>query len=307
MYLESEVGSARVCGPAIGFNSEVHLRAASSHSCLRVLVVSGLTVVLSACGASDEIAGPTVSAVSPTIGLSGLPEPLGGATDPPNPPTTPAPLTTTQASGPTTSTEPAKPIGDRVLGNRLLMIGDSLLASTAERFGGQMCDVLGEQGWSVAVEAEENQRIGFGDEVLDERLEKSDAPEWDAAAIFLGNNFGGDVDAFTEDLIDYIERLAPRPTLVYTLTEVDDGQAELNEMIRALPRTHPEVFVVDWAQLAVESPELLASDGLHLSDAGRNHLAVTTAQALGEAPAADDVVCLKALFTDDSAADSSGA
>ncbi len=250
-------------------------------------MASGLTVVLSACGASDEVADPAVSAVSPTIGLTGLPGPLSGATDPPGLPTASASST-------------FEPIGDRVLGNRLLMIGDSLLASTAERFGGQMCDLLGEQGWSVAVEAEENQRIGFGDEVLDERLEKSDAPEWDAAAIFLGNNFDGDVDVFTDDLIDYIERLAPRPTLVYTLTEVDDGQAELNEMIRALPQAHPEVFVVDWAQLAVESPELLASDGLHLSEDGRNHLAAATAHALGEAPEADDVDCLKALFTDDS-------
>ncbi len=267
-----------------------------------------IVAVVGACGASSETADPVVSAVSPTIALTGMPGPLSGATDPPSPPTTPAPPTTAArpTTRPTTTTEPPDPIGDRVLGNRLLMIGDSLLASTAERFGGQMCDVLGEQGWSVAVEAEESQQIGFGDEVLDERLEKSDAPEWDAAAIFLGNNFDGDLGAFTNDLTEYIERLSPRPTLVYTLTEVDNGLTALNRMIRALPRTHPDVVVVDWAQLTAESPELLASDGLHLSDEGRTHLAVATAQALGEAPDGDDAVCLKALFTDDARASDSG-
>ncbi len=292
------------CWPGIGFNVEVHLRATPRRACLRGLVVVGILAVVAACGASNETADPVVSAVSPTIALTGMPEPLSGATDPPSPPTAPAPPTT--AARPTTTTEPPEPIGDRVLGNRLLMIGDSLLASTAERFGGQMCDVLVEQGWSVAVEAEESQQIGFGDEVLDERLEKSDAPEWDAAAIFLGNNFDGDLVAFAKGLTDYIERLAPRPTLVYTLTEVDDDHAALNRMIRALPLTHADVVVVDWAQLTAESPELLASDGLHLSDEGRTHLAVATAQALGEAPDTDDAVCLKALFTDDASASDSG-
>lgn len=179
------------------------------------------------------------------------------------------------------------------------MIGDSLLASTAPRFGGPMCEVLGKQGWSVAIEAEQNQFVPFGDVVLDERLEKSDAPEWDVAAIFLGNNFDGEVDEFTLRMIDYLRRLAPRPTMLFTMTEVDGDHVELNRRIRDLAASNEHVVVVDWATISADDPDLLAGDGLHLSKAGELRLAEVTAAALGEAPDADEVKCLKTIFAVD--------
>lgn len=266
-----------------------------------------LSAGLIGCGDTDD-AGPTVSlGISPTVALGVLPEALSGSVAPPEPPTTrPAPTTTTSdPSTPTTTTEPAEPIGERVNGNRVLMIGDSLLASTAPQFGGPMCDVLGLQGWSVAIEAEQSQFVPFGDVVLDERLEKSDAPEWDAAAIFLGNNFDGEVDQFTLRMIDYVKRLAPRPTMLFTMTEVDEEHVELNRRIRDLAAANEHVVIIDWATISADDADLLAGDGVHLSKAGKQRLAEATAAALGAAPDADEVKCLKTIFAGDGQADSS--
>jgi hypothetical protein len=40
-------------------------------------------------------------------------------------------------------------IGPKVSGNRLLMIGDSILASTSSRYGNEMCDALVPLGWQL--------------------------------------------------------------------------------------------------------------------------------------------------------------
>ncbi|MEY3132305.1 MAG: hypothetical protein RLZ29_642, partial [Actinomycetota bacterium] len=45
------------------------------------------------------------------------------------------------------------PVGGRVEGNRVLLVGDSIFASTAKRYGGEMCNALKPLGWQVAVEA----------------------------------------------------------------------------------------------------------------------------------------------------------
>ena len=47
-----------------------------------------------------------------------------------------------------------KMIGPQIKGNRILMIGDSILASTSSRYGNEMCNTLTKLGWQVAVEAQ---------------------------------------------------------------------------------------------------------------------------------------------------------
>ena len=43
----------------------------------------------------------------------------------------------------------AELVGDKVIDNRLLVIGDSIMASTATRYSGLMCDKLVPLGWAV--------------------------------------------------------------------------------------------------------------------------------------------------------------
>ena len=44
-------------------------------------------------------------------------------------------------------------IGELVTGNRVIVIGDSIMASTAPRFGGTMCERLNSAGWTVEIAA----------------------------------------------------------------------------------------------------------------------------------------------------------
>ncbi len=62
-------------------------------------------------------------------------------------------------------------VGDEVIDNRLLVIGDSIMASTATRYSGLMCDELVPLGWAVEVEAEPSRFIDFGNRVLDQTLD----------------------------------------------------------------------------------------------------------------------------------------
>ena len=68
------------------------------------------------------------------------------------------------------------------------MIGDSITASAAKRYGGEFCDALVPLGWQVEVDAEPSRFVDFGNDVLDKRL----SAKWDAAYVFLGTNYLGD-------------------------------------------------------------------------------------------------------------------
>ena len=82
----------------------------------------------------------------------------------------------------------AELVGDKVIDNRLLVIGDSIMASTATRYSGLMCDSLVPLGWAVEVEAEPSRFIDFGNRVLDRVLDPVVGTEddWDAAAASSG-------------------------------------------------------------------------------------------------------------------------
>ena len=105
-------------------------------------------------------------------------------------------------------------LGANAAGNRLLVIGDSILSGTASRYGGAMCSALVPMGWRVAVEAEAGQMVGFGRTVLKDRIYEG----WDVGVVFLGTNYGGNQKNYERDLTAIVEALAPRPTLLLTAT-----------------------------------------------------------------------------------------
>ena len=98
-----------------------------------------------------------------------------------------------------------------------------------------MCDELVPLGWAVEVEAEPSRFIDFGNLVLDRRLDPDRGADydWDAAVVHLGSNYGADQERFEDELRLILTRLAPRPTLLFTVTRV---QAEL----RRGEREHPQ-------------------------------------------------------------------
>lgn len=185
-------------------------------------------------------------------------------------------------------------LGSQAAGNRLLVIGDSILAGTANRYGGAMCSAVVPLGWRVAVEAEAGQMVGFGRTVLRDRIYEG----WDAAVVFLGTNFGGSKENYERDLTRIVESLAPRPTLLLTATLFRDTMQQVNEVIRVVASKNSHVSILDWGTASVQ-PGLLNKDRVHPTNAGRAVLVSSIASALGTAPTSPGS-CLPAKFTDDS-------
>ena len=180
---------------------------------------------------------------------------------------------------------------------RVLMIGDSIMASTSSRYGGEMCKELVPRGWDVEMDAESGRFVDFGDRVLDSRLDA----DWDVAVVMLGNNYGADKAVFTEYLEDIVDRLAPRPTVLLTVTEFRPDRADVNDAIYEIAADYDNVRVVDWAAETADDPTLVGGDGLHLSNEGRVRYADVVGRALGRAPGFGEGDCLGSDFTDDSA------
>ena len=130
------------------------------------------------------------------------------------------------------------------------MIGDSVLAGTSKRYGGEMCAALVPLGWQVEVDAETARFIDFGNVVLNERLSAG----WDAAVIFLGNNYGNDPEVYRMYLERLVEKLEPRPTVLITVSEYRAEQLEVNQVIFEVAALYPNVSVLDWAAATAAHP-----------------------------------------------------
>jgi hypothetical protein len=212
------------------------------------------------------------------------------------PPSSETPVSdeSTSTSSPPETAATTPNVGQQVAGNRLLMIGDSLMASISKRYGGQACTALVPLGWQVEVDAETGRFIDFGKVVLDRRLSAG----WDAVVLFLGNNYGHDQAKFRAPLHELLVRLAGKPVVMLTTTVFRPDQAGANDVIRSEAAQFPNVTLVDWATISQE-PGLTGNDGLHLTDAGRDRLGYALADTLGPAPAQPGK-CLETSFTDDS-------
>jgi hypothetical protein len=196
----------------------------------------------------------------------------------------------------TTTSVPVTPIGQLVTGNRFLMIGDSITASAAKRYGGELCDALVPLGWQVEVDAEPSRFVDFGNDVLNKRL----SAKWDAAYVFLGTNYLGDQEAYRKQLEKIVQRLSPSPVVLLTVTLFDDSRQEVNDAITLVAAEFPNVHVIDWGSIAAaDAGRILRGDGHHLTAEGRLALASTVAGVMGQAPI-EPGKCLSTSFTNDS-------
>lgn len=244
-----------------------------------LLLAAGLAA---ACSDTKESAGDATAELAP---LGSLPDGDGGGQRLPN--------------GVTRTTVPLAPeerLGRLVEGNRVIMLGDSVLASTTERYGGEMCEQLVPLGWQVEIDAESGRAIQWGNYVLDSRL---DGENWDIGVVFLGSNYGGNQQYYHDQLAEIVERLSPIPVVVVTVTQFEASRLEVNEAIFEVAVEFPNVFVLDWAVVTANDPTLTGRDGLHLTEDGRLRLADEMAMVLGEAPLQPGD-CLPTDYTDDS-------
>lgn len=267
----------------------------------RALVATLAAVMLTACSAAadsgDDTGGTTAgtdgagtSAVETTgttsltvSGVGVLPGPL------PTNAVEDIASTTTLAE-----VEESETIGAQAAGNRVLMLGDSILASTSKRYGNEMCDALVPLGWQVEIDAEVGRPLAFGQQVMAARWDEG----WDAGLILLGNNYNGDKDDFFARYTALLDAFEGKPVVVLTVTEFEDQQTQVNEIIEALAAARDNVTLVDWRTISTYEG-VRGKDGLHLTDLGRKVLADTVAPIFDVAPAQPGK-CLDSKYTDDS-------
>lgn len=286
-------------------------RAPGQRRGLRIGCLASLVASAVACDGGGAATTTAPIDVPETVALGELPEPL---TDRPTPTVTsiaPSPVATTALP------RLDAPIGAEVAGTRLLLVGDTVLASTAPRNDGPACEVLTALGWDVEVDAEPGRSVAFVHDVLDRRLAPEFGLEWDAVVLVVGNLLDGSVAEFESQLDAAIDRVAPRPVVLVTVT--GDAAAPVNDVIRSRPDQHANVVVVDWAShvIADQGTELVEGSGPVPTPAGRERLVVLIGTALTRAPVVAETTddgdedgedgeppvgeCLPTAFVDDSA------
>ncbi|RLE21481.1 MAG: hypothetical protein DRJ50_09165, partial [Actinobacteria bacterium] len=221
-----------------------------------LLAIAALAVAAGACGVvgtdgSDAGSLPQSTPVPTISGVGVLPDAVGVAHQP-----------IVRVSRPVNEDgTTADLIGETSEGNRILLIGDSILAGASSRYGGQVCSELVPLGWEAQVEAEPSRFVEFGNKVLDEVLDPDPVPGddvWDAAVVFLGSNYRGDPVEYEAELREILDRLAPRPTLLFTVTEFKPDWAEVNEVVAKLGAEYETVTIIDWEQIG-QVPGVISS------------------------------------------------
>lgn len=180
--------------------------------------------------------------------------------------------------------------------NRVIVIGDSIAASTSDRYSGETCAALGAAGWLVEIDAEAGRHVEFGVTVVDERLPEA---EFDAAVVMLGSNYRGNPAVYEAGLRHIVAALAPRPTVLMTVTEFREDRVEVNTIIRAVAAEYDNVRIVDWAAATAGDSGLLVGDGLHLNPAGRKRFAELITTALGGWTGTGYTGCVASRYTAD--------
>ena len=241
-------------------------------------MIAAVVLLGAACGSATPAASVPVTSLQP----GELPAPL-------DPNATVAPTTTIEVT-----TTVGQPLGAD--GSKVLMIGDSILASTAERYTRMMCDTLVPRSWTVAVEAEVSQGISFAREVQQARLDEG----WDVGLIFLGTNRESTAEKYGAALDSAVVAFGDVPVILVTVTERNDQLRQINDQIRSVATAHPNVRIVDWAAITAAYPALLQRDGIHPTDGGRRALVDAIASVLGDPPdTSSPGACLRAQFVDD--------
>jgi lysophospholipase L1-like esterase len=253
-------------------------------SARRVTLLLCCVVSLTACGSRAS----TDASVPLSLPVGELPSSLPAAD---------APLPSSGSTGPTTTLPRKEQVGARAKGNRVILLGDSVTASTSQRYSNDMCKALVPLGWRAEVDAESGRFIEFGNRVLDARL----AAGWDAAVVLLGNNYVKNQDNYRKQLERIVTRLSPNPIVLLTVTEIQASRQEVNAVIRDMAKVHSNVQVVEWAITTRNDPGLTGPDHLHLTASGRIELASSIALALGKAAITTaPAKCLPTNYTDDS-------
>lgn len=248
-----------------------------------VIAVGAMVAVsLSGCGGSSSSEGP-VGPLGTVAGVRALVQP----------PTTPPDFDQDLSVSPTVGGK-AVTVGEVAEGRRLLMIGDSIFASMATRYGDLACRTLTPQGWQVAVEAEVGRFVDLGLRIVNRKMPQG----FDAVVLFLGTNYRDDQADYRATLVQILDQLTDLPVVILTASEHRYEITEVNNVIIEQVGQRDNLWLIDWRRLS-KKPGVLWKDGIHPTEDGEQYLISEISAVLGTAPGSGEGSCLPSEFVAD--------
>ncbi|MFM1751275.1 MAG: hypothetical protein RL119_237 [Actinomycetota bacterium] len=254
-----------------------------SKSFLSAGFLLALTLLGVACGDSSS-----------TTGASGPLGTVGGVRALVQPVTTPPDYDQDLSTSPTVGGK-ALTVGEAAEGPRLLMVGDSVFAALATRYGDLACQTLNPQGWEVSVEAEVGRFIDQGLKFVNRKIPQG----FDAVVFFMGTNYRNDQADYRAILVQILDQLSSVPVVLLTASEHRFEISEVNDVIIEQVGQRDNVWLIDWRRLS-KKPGVLSKDGIHPSEDGEIYLISEIAAVLGTAPGNARGACLPSEFVADS-------
>ncbi len=147
----------------------------------------------------------------------------------------------------------------RVVSNRLVVVGDSVLQAAAPFLPEHL------PAWSIVADT----RVGrFLPEAIDVLRKRADQLG-EVVVLNLGNNYHGDEVAFAAEVEEAMEVLAEVDHVIWlTVGEFEEEQAEVNAVLRAASEEHSNLVLLDWNTLWQNSDGWTGYDDLHLTPEG---------------------------------------
>ena len=138
--------------------------------------------------------------------------------------------------------------------NHIFIIGDSLTQGAQKEI-----DIAVN---NATIDGKVGRNMATGVQILKGWKESGVLTEDAIIVICLANNITGTTIDDAQTIVDMIE---PGQSLIMMTGHGLDGMAPANEFIRTLPNKYPFVTVADWDMTIVQSPDLLADDGIHIA------------------------------------------
>jgi hypothetical protein len=144
--------------------------------------------------------------------------------------------------------------------------------------------------WSLTVDTKVGRFTDQGVDVTERWLTRKKAVG-EIAVVGLGNNYGGDEDAFATSIDEMMELLADVDHVIwFNVAEYREEQEEVNEQLRLATERHPDLVIVDWNTWYESEPDFTGADDLHLTPEGALAMASLLADAVTDVTAAANEV-----------------
>jgi lysophospholipase L1-like esterase len=177
------------------------------------------------------------------------------------------------------SATPTTPSASTVRGNRVLVVGDSLLWQSMP----PVTAALAGRGWDPTIKAAPGTTIGAWTSKMSGFVAETKP---DVVVLELGTNNCTAECPNLAAVIDRLMRSIPGSTPVYWLNVQNQPSypahpESVNDALAAALRRWPNLELVDLSARLRNHPEWHQTDGLHLSAAGSDQLAALIAESLG--------------------------